>query len=269
MTYYNLYDTHTHSIHSFDGNHTVDDMISSAITKGLKGIALTDHCDIDGMVDTCYSFQDKQYKDVETARAKYLNKINIYHGVELGQGIYQKDLSEKFLNSYDFDFVLGSVHNLENMQDFYFLNYEEYDVVSLMQRYFEEILKTAQWNKADSIAHLTYPFRYLIEKGCMPKDISVFDDVIEEIFKTVIKNEKAIELNVSGLSMTMKDTLPGERYIKLFHEMGGKYVTVGSDSHYKDKICNDVDKGYDLLLKCGFTHFTVFEKRQPKLIEIK
>ena len=69
--------------------------------------------------------------------------------------------------------------------------------------------------------------------------------------------------------MIMNDTLPNEYYLKLYHDMGGKYVTVGSDSHYKDKVCNNIDKGYDLLLKCGFTKFTIFEKRQPKLIEIK
>lgn len=269
MKYTNLYDTHTHSINSFDGNHSVDEIVLSAYEKNYKGIAITDHCDIDGMVDTCFAFQDKQFKETEDARAKYFDKIDVYHGVELGQGIYVKDLSEKFLSAYDFDFVLGSVHNLENMEDFYFLDYKDCNVTELLRRYFEDVLKTAEWNMTDSIAHLTYPYRYLIEKGYMPSDVSCFDDIIKEIFNIVIKNEKAIELNVSGLSMAMNDTLPNEYYLKMYHDMGGRYVTVGSDSHYKEKIGNNISKGYDILLKCGFKHITVFEKRQPKLIEIK
>ena len=102
----------------------------------------------------------------------------------------------------------------------------------------------------------------------MPDNISCCDDVIKEIFAVVIENGKAIELNVSGLNMTMHDTLPSKRYIKMYHDMGGQYVTVGSDSHYKDKIAVNVDTGYDILKECGFDSFTVFENRKPKCIKI-
>ena len=94
MKYTQIFDTHTHSINSFDGNHTVDEMIESAIDLECKGIALTDHCDIDGMVDTCFDFQDKQFREVERARSIFGDKIKIYHGVELGQGIYEKELDD-------------------------------------------------------------------------------------------------------------------------------------------------------------------------------
>lgn len=268
MKYTDIYDTHTHSIHSFDGNHTVDEMIKSAADLCCKGIALTDHCDIDGMADTCFDFQKKQFDDVLRAKSFFSDKIKVYCGVELGQGIFKKELSERFLSSFDFDFVLGSVHNLENVEDFYFLDYSKYDVDNLLTRYFNAVLETAVWNKTDSLAHITYPFRYLIDRGFMPDDVSKYDDIIKEIFSVVISNDKAVELNVSGLNMTMKDTLPSKKYIKLFHDMGGKYVTVGSDSHYKEKIAVNIDKGYDILKECGFDCFTVFEKREPVLKKI-
>lgn len=268
MNYSRIYDTHTHSIHSFDGNNSVDEMVNSAFELGCKGIALTDHCDIDGMVDTCFDFQDKQFLDVERARIKYDGKIKVYHGVELGQGIFEKELSQRFIDSYDFDFVLGSVHNLKNMEDFYFLDYSTCDVDKLLSDYFNAVLETAVWKYTDSIAHLTYPFRYLIDRGFMPENIEKYDDVIKQIFSAVIENNKAVELNVSGLNMSMNDTLPSKKYIKMYHDMGGKYVTVGSDSHYTDKIALNIDKGYDILKECGFDCFTVFEQRKPKLIEI-
>ena len=126
-----------------------------------------------------------------------------------------------------------------------------------------------KWNVTDSLAHLTYPLRYIVAREHIEVDLTRFDDIIEEIFKTLIFNEKALELNVSGLSMDMKDTLPNKSYIKRFHDMGGRYVTVGSDSHFAGKVCCNIDKGYKILTDCGYTHFTVFEKRQPKLIEIK
>ena len=97
-------------------------------------------------------------------------------------------------------------------------------------------LETAKWNMTDSLAHITYPFRYLIDRGFMPDNISCCDDVIKETFAVVIENGKAIELNVSGLNMTMHDTLPSKRYIKMYHDMGGKSnrVVAYKDGKYVD-----------------------------------
>ena len=75
--------------------------------------------------------------------------------------------------------------------------------------------------------------------------------------------------NISGLYGELKETLPGVSLIKRYRDMGGKYITVGSDSHYYDKVCIGIDKGYDILLKCGFSQFTIFRQRQPILLDIE
>lgn len=267
MGYRNLVDTHTHSINSFDGNHTVAEMCEGVIKNGGVGICITDHCDID-MSNYDPQVFDKAFNDIEHAKVKYAGQLYVYNGLELGQGIYMKERSLEVLNSRDYDFVLGSIHNLENMEDFYFLDYKDYDVYDLLQRYFEDLLKLAEWNVTDSLAHLTYPLRYIVAREHIDVEMSRFDDIIDSIFEALIKNNKALELNVSGLFMPINDTLPNINYIKRFHDMGGKYVTVGTDSHYSDKVCMGLDKGYDILKQCGFDCFTVFEKREPKLLQI-
>lgn len=269
MKYMNIYDTHTHSIHSFDGNHSVEKMCESAILIGAKGICISDHCDI-GMKDyDLLSFAEKQYNDTLDYKNKYAGKIDLLLGIELGQAIYDKKISNHILEKYNYDFVLGSIHNLDNMEDFYFLDYKKYDVENLLKDYFLAILELAKWDVTDSIAHLTYPLRYIVAREHIDVDISKYYDIIDEIFDTIIKNNKALELNVSGLFMDMKDTLPNKSLIKRFHDMGGKYVTVGSDSHYYDKICNGIDLGLDILKECGFDYYTIFKNRNPVLIEIK
>lgn len=268
MIYKNIYDLHTHSIHSFDGNDSCDELCSEAIKNNAKGIAITDHCDIDGIKEGCWEFEDKQMCDVNLCKEKYKEKLDVFSGVELGQGIYEKELSEKFLSKYDFDFVIGSIHNLEGMEDFYFLDYQKFDIDKLLTDYFNDILKLAKWNKTDSLAHLTYPLRYIVAREHIGVDLSNYYHIIDEIFKTVIKNEKAIEINVSGLSMEMNDTLPNKELIKRYKELGGKYITIGSDTHYSIKICNKIDEGYKILKECGFEHITIFKKRKPILIPI-
>lgn len=269
LMYKNLYDSHTHSIHSFDGHHTVFQMCKGAINNGLKGIAITDHCDIDGVNEKCWDFEDSHFNDCSIAKEVFKDKLNLYIGVELGQGIFRKELSTKFLDKYDFDVVIGSIHNLENVEDFYFLDFKQYDVDALLKEYFKDILELAKWNKADIIAHLTYPLRYIVEREGYDVDLSKYDDLISEIFETIIKNNKALELNTSGLHQSLADTMPNKALIKKFHDMGGEYVTLGSDSHYYDKVGLEFERGLDILKECGYTHYTIFEKRQPKLIPIE
>lgn len=262
--YKNIIDTHTHSINSFDGNHSVYDMCQGVIEKGGIGIAITDHVDIDGDdYDT-----KKQYEDIVNIKGSFYD-LTVMTGIELGQGVFRKEKSERLLSTYNYDFVLGSIHNLDGMEDFYFLDYKKFDIDNLLTQYFSALYELAKWDMTDSIAHLTYPLRYIIAREHINIDISKYYDIIDEIFREIIKNNKALELNTSGLFMDMKDTLPNKSFIKRFHDLGGKYVTVGSDSHYKEKVCQGLDVGLDILLECGFDSFTIFKERTPVLVPIE
>lgn len=269
MKYENFYDLHTHSEHSFDGNHSCTLMCESAVEKGLKGIALTDHCEIDSKNCDFDKLCDNQFFDTTKCSYIFKDSIKVFRGIELGQSIYNKPLAESILNKYNYDFVLGSVHNLENMEDFFFLDYLDYDVYVLLQQYFENIYRLCEWNQFDSLAHLTYPLRYITGKHKIKVDLSKFSKIIDEILLLLIKNEKALEINTSGYFNEMKGILPSADIVKRFKNLGGKYITIGSDSHYYDKIGMGVEQGMDAALKCGFKHITVYTNRCPELIEIR
>lgn len=269
MHFKNLYDMHTHSIHSFDGNDSCDMLCESAVKLGACGIAITDHCDIDGADMNVDELCPMQLTDLEQSSEKYEGRLDVIKGIEIGQGIYRKKETEYLLAKYPYDFVLGSLHNLENMEDFYFLDYSQFDVYELLGRYFNGLLELAQWGAFDSLAHLTYPIRYIVARDKIDVDLNRFDDVINTIFETLIKNEKALEINTSGLFMAMNDTLPNIKYVERFKQLGGKYITVGSDSHYADKVFRGIEQGYEIALKAGFDKITVFKNRQPILIDIK
>ena len=260
---------HTHSDNSFDGNHSCILLCEGCCANGGKGIAITDHCDIDGKDYDFRAFSTNQYVEAFKAKEAFKDRLDVLIGIELGQGIFEKEKSKNILNSFKYDFILGSVHNLKDVEDFYFMDYKNKDVKKLLIDYFEAVLELAKWNMTDSIAHLTYPLRYITGRDGIDVDITEYYDIIDEIFKTIIENKKALELNVSGLYSEIGDTLPGKELIKRFHDMGGKYVTVGSDSHYFDKVCMGIDKGYDILKECGYNQFTVFKNREPILLDIE
>ena len=105
-----LCDVHTHSIYSFDGNETIDDMCAMAIERGLGVLAITDHAEaMEGVAydDTERERIEKQYADVISARDKFGSKLQILFGCELGQPHLNAEYAKSVLNDFEFDFVLG------------------------------------------------------------------------------------------------------------------------------------------------------------------
>ena len=222
MHYENLVDLHTHSDHSFDGKQSCMLLCETAVAKGASCIAITDHCEIDSKTEDFRALCTNQYVETFECKRYFEGQLLVLQGIELGQAIYNIPLANHILDKFNYDFVLGSIHNLPDM----------------------------------------------VGEQKIPVDMTRFDDVIGEIFETLIKNHKALEINTSGIAMPLGDTLPGEAYIQRFHDMGGQYITVGSDAHVPEKLCGNVDKGMALAKKCGFDYVTIFNRREPMLVPI-
>lgn len=268
-------DSHTHSSNSVDADNTVDDMCQRALELGLYSLTITDHCESNIYDDPQHSeFGDfsrripQSAEDIEQAQKKYEGRLRLYCGLELGEPVQNLSAAARALQLADFDFVLASVHNIRDEQDFYWLEYRKDTVEELLRRYFAEVLQTARWNHFDSLAHLTYPFRYIKKKLGLDVDTGRFKDQIDLILRTLALNGKALEVNSSGLRQEIGKTLPGREVITRFKELGGRYVTVGSDAHCCADLASGIEQVYELLRDCGFTHYTVYEKHKPVLLAL-
>lgn len=57
--------------------------------------------------------------------------------------------------------------------------------------------------------------------------------------------------------------LPDLSFIKLYKELGGEIITVGTDAHTKHFVGKHIPYGYELLKEAGFEYVTTFRNRQP------
>ena len=271
--YKNRIDLHMHTLGSFDAERTAPEMCESAIENSLATIAITDHFDVDFYEEHNLGERQKLSREgVLCAREKYSDKIRILRGIELGQPVYDLPLTEKTLERYEYDFVIGSIHNLRNMPDFSSLDYPNLtqdDIYDLLEKYFEEELLLAKWNGFDTLAHLTYPMRYIEQSGRFKTDLSRYNDICDEIFKTLIANGKALEINTSGLRQPIGKTMPTEDFVRRFKELGGEYLTLGSDAHFTQHVGANIDDGYAIAERCGFEYVTYFENRKPVKVKIE
>ncbi len=272
MAFKNLIDLHTHTDNSFDGHHSTMFLCETAYMKGLRAVAFTDHLEMDAFYKGSFNRTAIQsYFEIAKARSAFNGKLLVCVGAELGQAVYNKEVSEKLLETMKYDFVIGAIHNLPEIEDFYYMDFddESIDYMALLEQYFDWELKLAQWAKFDTLAHLTYPLRYIVGKYKKTVDMSRFSGVIDEILVTLIKNEKALEINTAGLRQPIGVTSPDEEIIKRYKELGGKLITIGSDAHYAEHLGAGIDKGYELALRCGFDKIAVYQNRTPTLIPIE
>ncbi len=252
-------DSHTHSNFSFDAEQTVEELCISAINKGLKCIALTDHYDIDCILDGLYDDYDAAgaKAEVERCRELYGDKLDIIFGIEIGQPHLREKEAHEFIKKYEMEFIISSIHNLDRVPDYIFLNYETIPqpmIDHLYERYVRELCLAAKFPGAHTLAHITYPARYIRRDG-KDVDITRFYDLYRELFRIMMECGIALELNTSGIRKGYGMS-PDEGLLRLYRECGGELVSCGSDAHIFGDVGADVEACTELLRSIGFKYLT-------------
>ena len=280
-----LIDCHTHTQFSVDSEADLGMCAERADRLGLAAYAVTDHCecnswypaehysDGDDMHDS-YCYKDCFLDSVAAVTAlkeKYNGKLNLICGVEMGQPQAAPEAAA-FINADErVDFIIGSLHQIRGEKDFYYIDYIDLGtdkIYDLLERYFTELNEMCRANSFDVLGHLTYCLRYMKQRHGIEPDISRFDGIIADSFRTLAQNGKGIEINTSGLRQGFGETFPNLKYTKLFREMGGEIISVGSDAHTAEDIGKNVRDGIEIAKAAGFTRIAYFKKRQPQFIAI-
>lgn len=269
--YHRIIDMHVHTDNSPDGNHSAMCICEKAELMGLRALAFTDHCEVDSYYEENYDKRTRQsYFEVSKAQSAFRGKVIVLKGIELAQPHYDEALSKKILSKYDYDVTIGSIHNLKNKQDFYFMeNFTPECVKDLMNEYFDEIYNLIEWGNFDILAHLTYPLRYFYSKSGISVDINDYKKQVDNILSLLAKKEKALEVNTAGLRQPINKLSPELETIRRFRELGGEYVTFGSDAHFAEDISKGIDDAYDAMKKAGFSQFTFYQKHTPLQMPIE
>lgn len=280
-----LIDCHTHTQFSVDSEADLGMCAERADRLGLAAYAVTDHCECNSWYPAeHYSDGDDmhdsyRYKNcfldsvaaVTALKEKYNGKLNLICGVEMGQPQAAPEAAA-FINADErVDFIIGSLHQIRGEKDFYYIDYIDLGtdkIYDLLERYFTELNEMCRTNSFDVLGHLTYCLRYMKQRHGIEPDISRFDDIIADSFRTLAQNGKGIEINTSGLRQGFGETFPNLRYTKLFREMGGEIISVGSDAHTAEDIGKNVRDGIEIAKAAGFTRIAYFKKRRPQFIAI-
>ncbi len=273
-----LSDYHMHcKPYSPDAGDYMDEMAQGALRRGMTHICITNHVEnctqSPEFPDQFPPFGDWGWEHLwmtyAGVREKYAGRLDIRLGAEVGSPHY---LPEEGLDIYarpELEFVIGSVHNLRHAKDFYYLNYpEDFDNFRpAVEQYLDEYIELAGSGLCDVLGHIGYMQKYMARQG-KGFDMMLFEERLRILFKTCVEHGVGIEVNTAALSDTLGDFLPQPSVVKLYRDMGGEIVTVGSDAHRAEDAGSGIREGFELLRTCGFKYVCLYEEHVPKFVKI-
>lgn len=275
-------DYHLHCEFSDDSKELMETQIEQGIKIGLDEMCFTDHVDYgikrdwddplgivwrkdeEGGSQPCANVNYPEYfKKLFELKSRYEKEISVKAGLEFGIQSHTVEAYEKLYTKYSdkLDFVLFSMHQVNDLEFWTgdFQSGRSQQVYN--QLYYEEILKTMQLFKNYSVlAHLDLIVRYDPE-GVFPFD--KVKDIVAAILKLAIEDGKGIEINTSSWKYGLSDTQPSKDILRLYRDLGGKIITIGSDAHKKEFLGDHFDDAIAILKEIGFEEFCTFDKMQP------
>lgn len=262
-------DSHMHTEFSTDSDAKIQDMIESAMAKGLRAVCITDHMDLEY---PCYEDTGKDafqvdlktyFPELEKWQEQYVGKIQIRRGIELGLQPQLADVYQELIKQYPFDFVIGSVHVIHGMDPYYGEIFEGRTDAEVYRETFQTTLENLDAiSSFDVLGHLDYVVRYGKQQS-RQYSYRKFGEEIDEILKKVIAMGKGIELNTAGWKYGLAFCHPHPEILCRYKELGGEIITVGSDAHKPEHVAYDFQKAADVLKECGFKYYTEFQDRKP------
>ena len=275
-------DYHVHTEFSDDSDYAMERVIKDAITMRLDEVCFTDHVDYGvkkdwdepgGMIyrkggvgepdkmpvaNVDYPVYYETFKDLS---ALYNKDITLKLGLEFGMQAHTIDQYEKLFARYPFDFIILSVHEVEDKE---FWN-QEFQQGRTQQEYneyyYKELLYLVKnYHNYSVLGHMDLITRY-DKAGTYP--FEKLKPLLTEILRTVIADGKGIEINTSSQRYGLTDLTPSRDILKLYRELGGRILTIGSDSHKPEHLGAFIDETKQELKMLGFKEFCTFDKMKP------
>ncbi|WP_302626277.1 histidinol-phosphatase HisJ family protein [uncultured Eubacterium sp.] len=252
-------DYHVHSLFSFDSEEKIKSILERAINLGMKQIAITDHQDFNWPVKGEFpNINIDEYSEtINVYKEKYKNRIDVLKGIELGLMKGTSALCQNLIHTSMFDFVIGSCHIVDNMDPYYTDFWNGRKDRTAFEQYFNTLFDGLnEFHEIDALGHMDYIVRYSPNRDSN-YSVSDYTDIIDEILKFIIQRDIKLEINTSNLAKGFRVPNPHTDIIKRYKELGGMYVTVGSDAHKAEYIGYGFDNIRDII---DTYHLKIFTK---------
>lgn len=255
----NLFDLHIYTNNTDGGNDKVAFLCETAAAKHLRAVAFTDICDISVFSDG-FAHRRVRHSFFDTAKAKklFFESVMVLSGIEFANVLYDPQQAAKILLRQEYDIVLSSISKTKTPTDISALtNADEAALAEFTKIYCDELISVIDYTDFDVLSRIMLPYRNVrVDPGFLAEKFV-------PVLSALAERSRALEINTRDLIGSEKVRNMYFEIIKLFHEAGGKYVTVGSESYYNEEVGSAIETGMATAARAGFTEITLFERRIP------
>jgi histidinol-phosphatase (PHP family) len=249
-------DAHLHTDLSRDADVPIDAHCALAVERGIPEIAITDHVDFDpGAPNHGFASFSTRERQVREAAERWADHgLSVRFGIEVTYERHREEEIRDHLARCPYDFAIGSVHVMA------YSPYVDGRVAGwvagrtfdeVVAPYFAEVEAAIRSELFDTIGHLDYVKRYLVDL-VPPSAFAARPDVYEPLLRALVQSGTALEVNASGLRQAPGETYPAPWAVARFRELGGELVTAGSDAHRAPHFAFGLARAYATAAAAGF-----------------
>ena len=249
-----LFDSHNHTKFSADSQMDPRAALAKAEKLGI-GLVFTEHLDIGMEGNPKFTFSPEDY----FAEYSPLRDDALALGIEVGLTDVCREDNVAFIARAPFDQVIGSIHLL-NGKDLY--KAEAYG--GAKEEVYLEYLSAMEKNLRlhsyiDVLGHIDYICRYAVYED---KELycEVFGDAIDKVLLAALDTETVPELNTRRLAQVSAAKHLAPIY-KRYRELGGGFVTIGSDAHNVETVGKSLDVALTIAKEAELIPVTFRERR--------
>jgi histidinol-phosphatase (PHP family) len=255
-----IVDYHIHTSASPDGEGEFAQFVNEAQKKALDEIGFSEHL-LDRPVRPIDFFDGYVERFLQIRKEA---SMPVRLGAEVDYFPDQIAAIRKLIADFPFDYVIGSVHFLEDWPIDSFKELQLYfkkDIMKIYEEYFAAIRELCKSRLFDILGHadIVKIFGYRPES-----DIT---RILEDTAQAIAQNDICVEVNTAGLFRPCREIYPSRQLLEMLRQRNVP-VTLASDAHKPEHVGRDFEKALNLIRSVGYTHICTFEARKRNLVRI-
>ncbi len=238
------FDLHMHTTFC-DGKNTPEEMVLSAIEKGLTTVGISGHALT--CFDKSYCMSDERlsgyFAEVERVKEKYSDKIKVLCGLEVD---YYSKVPEEYLKRADY--IIGSVHYICKDGEYAVVDSSAKkirdaaerlwggDVYAMIEDYYKTVADVVNKLDPDVIGHIDLITKFIEVDDYFDTSNPRYIEASRNAVKALIPYAVPFEINYGAISRGYRTLpYPEKSLLDFIIENGGKVIK-SSDAHSKENI---------------------------------
>lgn len=211
-----------------------------------------------------HPFWQENARDDLAAYCEFVDSSPLRLGIEMDYVAGKEDRIANVLDSYDFDYVVGSVHFVRNGavdDDVYDIWDSVSDPDSVWKLYFDTLAEAMRTELYDIAAHPDLVKLWGDARPAPTRDPRFyFEPAVEAIAET----QTAVEFSTAGWRKPVGEQYPSRAFAEMCIDAGAVFA-LSSDAHTPEQVGFEYGRAVATLGDWGVTELAVFEGRARRL----